>query len=131
MSSFLPDLDESGGMGEAFIAASWCPLGCVEVVFAKCNATSRVFAVCTACGCAWFDPHRGCWEPDDFGECVSEYHEYAPQGFVLASRDEIRQVGFEHLIVEVQSGAKWAENFSRFHAQCYGKLARPGDAEPT
>ncbi|MCH8044101.1 MAG: hypothetical protein IID44_10340 [Planctomycetes bacterium] len=98
-------------MSEAFIVTHDCPMPCLEVVFAKCKATERVFAVCTSCGCAWFEPQHETWAPGNLGNCVIDPKEYAPKGFVVASHSEIRKAGFESLIIEVQDGEKWAEDF--------------------
>jgi len=104
---------------DAYVAANYCLFGCVEVVFARCHATGRVFAVCTGCGCAWFDPQPRSPEPGDLGDCVVDYREYAPQGFALASRAEIRHAGFESRIVGTRDGARWAAEFAWFNARWY------------
>ncbi len=106
-------------MMDAYIAALYCPMACVEVVFATCRASGRVFAVCTSCGCAWLEPQYETWRLGDVANCVVNYHEYAPMGFTLATREEVHRAGFETLVVEIQDGAAWAADFARFHAKYY------------
>lgn len=99
-------------MKQAFIVSTECPMPCTEVVFAKSLETERVFAVCTSCGCAWFEPQHEQWEIGDLGNCVIDPTEYAPRGFVLATQEEIKQAGFETLVVDVQDGEEWEKEFA-------------------
>jgi hypothetical protein len=92
-------------------------MGYMEVVFAKCKLTGRIFAVCTGCGCAWFEPQHETWELGNLSNCAYDLNVYAPEGFVLATRDEMRQAGFEPLIVDVQDGEKWAKDFEWYCRQ--------------
>ena len=79
-----------------------------------------MFAVCTSCGCAWFEPQFETWKQGDLGNCLTNYHEYAPQGFVVASLNEIRDAGLESVIVDVRDYAKWVEEFRWFNHKYYG-----------
>lgn len=85
---------------------------CTEVVFAKSLGSGQVFAVCTSCGCAWFEPQHESWEVGNLGNCVIDPKEYAPEGFVLATQDEIQQAGFDSLIVAIQDGEQWEKDFA-------------------
>jgi hypothetical protein len=106
-------------MRQAYIAAQYCPMPCVEVVFAKCRASGCVFAFCSHCGCAWFAPEQETWQLGDLGNCVWDYHRYAPGGVELATLDDIRQVGFESLVVEIQDGERWVKEFEWFNRKNY------------
>jgi antirestriction protein len=108
-------------MAQSYLAAYYCPMGCCEVVYAKCTKSNRVFAICTACGCAWFEPQNETWELGDLGNCLTNYHEYAPQGFSVASLTEIREAGFESAIVNVQVGSRSADDFDWFNRKYYGR----------
>lgn len=87
---------------------------CMEVVFAKSLESWQVFGVCTSCGCVWFEPTHERWEVGDLGNCVIDPKEYAPDGFVLATQDEIRRAGFETLVVAVQDGVEWEKDSARY-----------------
>ena len=108
-------------MAQSYLAAYYCPMGCMEVVFAKCTKSNRVFAVCTACGLGWFEPQKETWEQGDLGDCLTDYREYAPQGFVVATLIEIRDAGFESAIVDVQDGPRSADDFDWFNKKHYGR----------
>jgi hypothetical protein len=85
------DCSVCGGAGAAVVVA---PVGAGDVFFA-----------CPACGCAWSEP------PVPYVvDTIDPPIVFAPQGFRLASLDEVRRAGLEHRI----SGEHTAETFCGF-----------------
>ena len=60
-----------------------------------------------------------------------DYREYAPRGFALASRDEIRHAGFEDRVVGTRDGVAWAAEFAWFNARYYGGPQEGQSMTPT
>ena len=77
---------------------SICAGGGAAVVVAPIPAGDLFFA-CPACGCAWSEPPVA-----HVVDTIDPATSFAPQGFRLASREEIERAGLTHLIVAEYSG---------------------------
>jgi hypothetical protein len=75
-------------------ASTDCPIGCLSgLLFLKARGTDRLFLHCTDCQVAWAD-----LPTEERNPKWTEWHQLAPKGIALPSREEIEKAGWGNAI---------------------------------
>jgi hypothetical protein len=75
-------------------ASTDCPIGCLSgLLFLKARGTDRLFLHCIDCQVAWAD-----LPTEERNPKWTEWHQLAPKGIALPSREEIEKAGWGNAI---------------------------------
>ena len=104
----------------SFAHAGWCE-ACIarDLLFARANRSGQIFFVCAACSAAGTHPPTSSRPPQE--QSIFELHSLlAPDGWQLASREEVEASGRRVAAVAPETYKELVSHYPGFHGLSSG-----------